>query len=732
MKTLLRRPIVILLSLLLVISLMFGATTVFAAGKLDWGNSSILVKKDAGTPYGESALQLKSDDRGNLFVVWTERTFDHTKLYVQRYDAQGQAVWKQPIQVTQNDVSLSYAGYAPNGSSIVLTNDGGLILVWMDNRNNRQPDIFAQKLNADGSVAWADGGIPVYIGPGFQQVTSVITDNEGGAEVIWVDQERPGQFMQRIGSNGKTLWQDSGISLDTITGVESKNTYFGAPGVFNPYVFAAQSDNNGGFYLTWNNTSPYYPYDMLTTETTDTYTFVQRINRNGQKAWQQNISIKQVQPQYGYPQSFVITTDGGLILSQLTEDLSKRPKPVRGMIEGPYQPIYQAFAWKVSPEGKLLWGGTKPFFTTPKGAYPNMPLTVVPSGSGFISIIGLSQYPGGNKTHIISLDASGTIAWHNQTTGYQNYAGPAFARSDGKNGIFTASWLPPSKQSGNKSYMLVQRFGKDGKALWEGNGIKFVANMNGGYGSVLEPDGSGGVFVGWRNEKRVDPSKYDSKREYFDQEQSDLYVQHVKDDGSGWPDVAAGDWSYPFIDGLVKAGAIKGYDDGTFRPNGYITRAEFAKLAVIALDYDKLDVDPGEGTFEQYDFNEIGKNWAKSYILKAIKAGVMKGYYSPRKTVYADRFKPGPIADMAFRPNARITRAEVAAIIFRAKNLQAAAITQQFADVPTNHWAFQYVDGLRKLGIAAGYGDNEFRPMNVISRKEASKMIFNVMPGTQQ
>lgn len=732
METLSRRPIVMLASLLLVISLAFGVNTVFAAGKLDWGSSGVLVKKDTGMPYGDAAMQLKSDGQGNVFVVWSERTLEHSMFYAQKYNIQGKPTWKQPVQITQYDVMPAYVGYGPNQNSIVLTNDGGIIVVWMDNRNNRQPDIYAQKLNADGSIAWANDGVPVYVGPGYQQVTSIIPDYEGGAEVIWVDQERPGQFMQRIGPNGKTLWQDGGISLDTITGIESKNSFFGGPYGYNAYMFGTQADNHGGFYLTWSDMPPYYGYAFNPTETTDTFSYVQRVDKNGQKMWQQSVAIKQSQPLYGAPQGLITTADGGFVISQLVEDLTKRPKLVKGVYQGPFQPVYQAFAWKISPDGQLLWNGTKPYFTSPKGAYPEGSLSMVPSGNGVIAVLGLQQYPGGNKTYMTSMDESGTVAWQKQIAVNQNYGGPGIVQSDGKDGIFIGSTLPPDKRSANKPYTLIQRFSKDGKPLWCGSGIKFVTSTNGGYNTKFEPDGSGSVFIGWRNEKQPDPSKYVDKRDFIEQQQSDIYLQYIKDDGSGFPDLSADDWSYPFIDGLVKAGAIKGYSDGSFKPNGYITRAEFAKLAVIALGYDKLEWDPGETYFDHYDYNEIGKNWAKDYIFKAIKAGLMKGYYSPRKTVFADRYKPGPLVNMAFRPNARITRAEAAAIIFRAKNMQTAAVTQQFTDVPKSHWAFQYVDGLRTLGIAVGYGDNEFRPMNVISRKEAAKMVFKVMPNIQQ
>ena len=94
------------------------------------------------------------------------------------------------------------------------------------------------------------------------------------------------------------------------------------------------------------------------------------------------------------------------------------------------------------------------------------------------------------------------------------------------------------------------------------------------------------------------------------------------------------------IDTLAEMGILKGYADGTFRPNAPITRAEFA---AIAARFDSTDI-----TGKTATFNDIANCWAKEEIERTAILGWTNGY-----------------ADGSFRPNNNITRAEVATLVNR-------------------------------------------------------------------
>ena len=108
---------------------------------------------------------------------------------------------------------------------------------------------------------------------------------------------------------------------------------------------------------------------------------------------------------------------------------------------------------------------------------------------------------------------------------------------------------------------------------------------------------------------------------------------------NSYSDVKAGDWFNNAVSTLSKAGIIAGYEDGSFKPNGYITRAEFATIAARFFDvtYNGKDL-----------FPDISGHWAKDYINQAANKGFVNGY-----------------EDGTFKPDRNITRAEAVTLVNR-------------------------------------------------------------------
>lgn len=108
---------------------------------------------------------------------------------------------------------------------------------------------------------------------------------------------------------------------------------------------------------------------------------------------------------------------------------------------------------------------------------------------------------------------------------------------------------------------------------------------------------------------------------------------------NSFPDVQAKNWFNNGVSTSAKAGIIKGYEDGSFRPNRNITRAEFAAIAARFLS-DEVNL--------PVSFSDISGHWAENEINRAVKAGWIKGY-----------------TDGTFRPDQPITRAEAVTLINR-------------------------------------------------------------------
>ena len=118
--------------------------------------------------------------------------------------------------------------------------------------------------------------------------------------------------------------------------------------------------------------------------------------------------------------------------------------------------------------------------------------------------------------------------------------------------------------------------------------------------------------------------------------------EEIETDVNSFPDVNEDDWFNVTVSSLANMGAISGYEDGTFRPNAPISRAELAAMAVRF--YDTFEAEYEEGTFLDVD----GDEWYADAIAAAEELGIIGGY--PDGTV---------------RPNNNITRAETCAIVNR-------------------------------------------------------------------
>jgi S-layer homology domain len=92
----------------------------------------------------------------------------------------------------------------------------------------------------------------------------------------------------------------------------------------------------------------------------------------------------------------------------------------------------------------------------------------------------------------------------------------------------------------------------------------------------------------------------------------------------------AGNWAEPFIKALVEKEIIKGYPDGTFKPDQPVTRAEFAALLNRAFDLKEVRA--------PRKFKDVPtKFWAAAVIQKAYQGGFLSGYpngtFAPKQNI---------------------------------------------------------------------------------------------------
>ena len=143
-------------------------------------------------------------------------------------------------------------------------------------------------------------------------------------------------------------------------------------------------------------------------------------------------------------------------------------------------------------------------------------------------------------------------------------------------------------------------------------------------------------------------------------------------DVSDFSDVSSSDWYGTTVATLAEMNIVEGYEDGTFRPNAPITRAEFAAIATRFFEKTGATYEPGTFT------DVTGDEWFAGAIMDAVNLGLIGGY-----------------EDGTVRPNNNITRAEACAIVNRtlgrvpdADHLLPADEMKTWPDNPETAWYY--------------------------------------------
>lgn len=144
---------------------------------------------------------------------------------------------------------------------------------------------------------------------------------------------------------------------------------------------------------------------------------------------------------------------------------------------------------------------------------------------------------------------------------------------------------------------------------------------------------------------------------------------------------------------------INGYEDGSFKPDGEITRAEI--LAMFARVYKTYN----ESETYSSDFDDVkGGSWYADTVGFMQDKGIINGY-----------------EDGTFRPEGKITRAEFAAVVSRFMGYKTG--NADYEDVSPDHWAKQYIAAAAENGLIQGRDDVSFEPDVNLTRAEAVKTI---------
>ncbi|MGD1047581.1 MAG: T9SS type A sorting domain-containing protein [Candidatus Krumholzibacteriaceae bacterium] len=252
------------------------AQRVDASGAAQWTANGVALCTAAGTQYSPAIL---SDGAGGAIVTWYDHRSGNYDIYAQRVNASGTVQW------TANGVALCTAARDQYSPIIASDGAGGAIVSWYDQRSGNY-DIYAQRVNASGAVQWTADGVALCAATGDQCCSGIVSDDAGGAIVTWYDQRSANYdiYAQRVNASGSVQWTVDGVALCTATGDQM--------------VPSIASDGAGGAIVAW--------HDYRSGADRDVY--AQKVNASGAAQWTANgVPLCTAYGDDYYP---VITSDG--------------------------------------------------------------------------------------------------------------------------------------------------------------------------------------------------------------------------------------------------------------------------------------------------------------------------------------------------------------------------------------------------------------------------------------
>ncbi|MGF7047976.1 hypothetical protein J2T13_002482 [Paenibacillus sp. DS2015] len=162
----------------------------------------------------------------------------------------------------------------------------------------------------------------------------------------------------------------------------------------------------------------------------------------------------------------------------------------------------------------------------------------------------------------------------------------------------------------------------------------------------------------------------------------------------------ASHWADKTVKLFTKLGVLKGYVDGSFRPNDSITRGEFATIIFRVF---------GLTSSTSTTLSDVKDHWAEDAIMALSFNGIIAGY-----------------EDGTFKPDRQITRAEIISIISKLVVLKTTSSQGTFKDID-GVWNKDQIQAAASMGLVNGQSTDHFAPQSNATRAEVLTIILHVL-----
>lgn len=163
-------------------------------------------------------------------------------------------------------------------------------------------------------------------------------------------------------------------------------------------------------------------------------------------------------------------------------------------------------------------------------------------------------------------------------------------------------------------------------------------------------------------------------------------------------------WAKNYVQKAVDYGFVDGYNDGRFRPDRPITRAEFSKMLNLAIG--------NEGTAKIGFWDVDPDMWYYADVAKGVSAGYISGY-----------------SDTEFAPNKNISRQEAAVMLARIvpSNNNGTTLKPYGDYAAVGSWAVPALQRMTAKNYIGGYNDGNLHPRDNLTRAQAAKIIDDII-----
>ena len=416
-----------------------------------------------------------SDGYGGAIIVWTDKRGGNPDIYAQRIDANGVIRW------TTDGIVICVAADYQYLPTIVSDGNGGAIIAWVDNRYGNNYDIYAQRVDVNGVIQWLADGVAISTAANYQAYPTIVSDGSGGAIIIWQDRRNGVNYdiyAQHIDSNGAAQWMADGIIISAAVGHQE-------------YPIAI-SDGSGGAISTWidKRSGNYDIYSQL-------------INSNGEVQWTAN--GEEICTEL-WEQSFPVLTgdgSGGAIIAW--EDYRTSPHVI--------------YAQSINASGIVRW--TKDGVTISALAYSQDSPAIMNDANGG-AIITWQVNSSGNDydIYVQCIDANGLVQWTLNgvaiCTAGHHQQDPTIIMDGSDGAIIT--W--EDQRRGTNYDIYAQRIDANGVVQWVTDGVEIsIATYDQIYPTEVS-DGNGGAIITWQDYRVAYPDSVD------------IYTQQINTNGN--------------------------------------------------------------------------------------------------------------------------------------------------------------------------------------------------------